>query len=213
MFGRLNFSITDQLVAGGQPVVIEPLLAVQPARFDHQRVALPAALREAQPARIEVVGELAPVEVHLAPQVERFVDEHHQLVGLHDLERHRRLVDLGHALRQAVRVGLLVAQEAGGARGVNLLRARRSSARSRGRCRPRGSGSSGSSACRCRSDPACRMPCAASAPTGSACRRGRSARGSAGCATGRRPEPRRAAPRGPRHLRGRTRNGHGTWDG
>ena len=187
MFGRRKLLDHHQLVAGRQPVVIEPLLAVEAAGLDHERVAFPAPLRIAHPARIEVVGELASVEVHLAPQVERFVDQHHQRVGLHDLERHRRLVDLRHALRQAVGVGLVVAEKAGGARGVNLLRARRHRhvidsdigreilevavvrrvdaaqigfARGGARCR---------------------------APTGSACRRGRPARGSAGCATERRP--------------------------
>jgi hypothetical protein len=50
--------------------VVQPLPAVEAPRFYDERVALPSPFGVPEPARVQVVRELASVEEDLTPQVE-----------------------------------------------------------------------------------------------------------------------------------------------
>ena len=91
--------------------LIEPGFSVETAGFDNQRVTIPLRYRVAEPLRIRIFGQFTPIHKKLAELVEGFV-EHHDDVGLKDLEGERRGVNLRNALRQAVGVGVLCGERA-----------------------------------------------------------------------------------------------------
>src|SRR5690554_477519 len=95
-------SVVAHEVAGA----IEPREAVQPGDLDHERVAVPAAVRGAHPG---VDGRLdALVAVHDAARLAELVDEQDLAVPLQDLERIRHVRRTRYAGHEALELRIAV---------------------------------------------------------------------------------------------------------
>src|SRR5258708_15947440 len=66
---------------------VEPTSIIKPARFDHQRIALPFADRVSHPGRLGIFGQSAPIGIDLAGMRVEFLQQNNLLTRLDFLER------------------------------------------------------------------------------------------------------------------------------
>src|SRR5450755_3489814 len=89
------------------PHLIEPSFPIETGGLDHQSVSFPFGYRISEPLWIGLLGQLPAIHEYLPKLIERLIQDHHDVWLLENLERKRRRIYFRHALRQAVRIGVL----------------------------------------------------------------------------------------------------------
>src|ERR1700704_3174064 len=90
-----------RLFAPRIPVGIDPLLVVEPNRFDNECVSFPLANRVPQPTGVGIFGKWPPVCPDGAPNVLLLEEHEHPARNLHDLKWVGMIQKLGRAVRIA----------------------------------------------------------------------------------------------------------------